>query len=398
MMVSQYRDDFPIFKNSFDPSKIIYFDNAATTQKPIHVINKVHQFYTKETSSISRGFNSLAEKNTLACDETRQKFAEFINASPEEIIFTHNCTHAINTVASGLDFSKQNEILISLLEHHSNFLPWNERGNVKIVETDPNGIIDLEKLSQAVNGKTKIISTTYVSNVTGNIQPVEDIVEIAHRNGILSLVDAAQAVSHIPIDVKKINCDFMTFSAHKMFGPSGVGVLYGKKESLKSLTPQNWGGGMVNKITPEHISYQPIPYIFEAGTPNIEGILGLGGALNYLFEKNISKIAKTLHSLDTLLIARMKELNFIEILFPISDKHIPIITFRPKSSISIDFLSSILSDSHNIFLRSGYHCAQPLFTASKISGGLRISLQIYNTEAEIHKFISILEQLEPLLK
>lgn len=396
--MSCFRDDFPIFKNNFDKNEIIYFDNAATSLKPSSVVSKIMDFYTKETSSVSRGTNALVEKNTAYFEETRQKFADFINASPEEIIFTNNCTDAINLVASGLDYSDKNEIIVSILEHHSNLLPWNEKGKVVSVGIDNSGNIDLDELLKKVTKKTKLIAVTYVSNVTGNIQPVEKIVEIGKRFDVLTLIDAAQAVSHFPIDVKKVNCDFMAFSGHKMFGPSGVGMLYGKKEALRQLKPRSFGGGMVNKIELNKVSFQPIPRCFEAGTPNIEGVLGLGAALDYFSRINFSNVLQTLHSLEVLLVSRMRELPFIDFPFSISDNHIPIVTFRPKSSINLEYLSSILSDSHNIYLRSGYHCAQPLFASSNVAGALRVSLHMYNTENEINKFVSVLKTLEPILK
>lgn len=397
-MESPFCDHFPILANAFRKRGILYFDSAATTLKTAQTIQRVMDFYTQETSSVSRGANALVEKNTMAFEETRQKFAEFINASPEEIVFTSNCTDAINLVASGLDYSERNEVIVSILEHHSNFLPWTERGVVRTVGTDADGKVDVAAMEGLTSKKTKIIATTYVSNVTGNIQPVQDIVDIGHRWGALTLIDGAQAASHIPIDVKKIDCDFMTFSAHKMFGPSGVGMLYGKGEVLERLKPKNMGGGMVNKIKPNSISFKTHPHFFEAGTPNIEGVLGLGGALDFFAQHPLSSLRSTLHDLDSYLIARMKELSFIDLPFPISDQHIPIVSFRPKSGVDIDYLATLLADAHNIYVRSGYHCAQPLFSAHEVSGSLRISLHVYNTLKEIDTLISVLEDLKPILQ
>ena len=397
-MESPFYDHFPIMTNNFRKNGILYFDSAATTLKTAQTIQRVMDFYTQETSSVARGANALVEKNTLAFEETRQKFAEFINASPEEIVFTGNCTDAINLVASGLDYSDRSEIIVSVLEHHSNLLPWREHGSVRAIGLDAHGKVDVTALEKSVSEKTKILATTYVSNVTGNIQPVQDIVDIAHRWGALTLIDGAQAASHIPIDVKKIGCDFMTFSAHKMFGPSGVGMLYGKKEALKRLKPKNMGGGMVNKIEPNSISFREYPHFFEAGTPNIEGVLGLGGSLDFFAQHPLSSLRASLHTLESYLVASMKELPFIHLPFAIADQHIPIVSFRPKSDINIDYLATLLSDGHNIYVRSGYHCAQPLFSTHKISGSLRASLHVYNTLEEIDKFISVLKDLEPILK
>ena len=397
-MGSSFRHHFPIFANNFDQNGIVYFDSAATTLKSTQTIKKAIDFYTHETSSVSRGTNALAEKNTLLFEETRQKFADFINASPEEIVFTSNCTDAINLVASSLDYSIRNEIVVSILEHHSNYLPWKYRGRVHTIGLDASGKINLEELAKTVSERTKVIATTYVSNVTGNIQPVQEIVEMGRHYEALTLIDAAQAVSHIPIDVKQIDCDFMTFSAHKMFGPSGVGMLYGKKEALQLLKPKNMGGGMVNKIEQDAVSFKSCPHLFEAGTPNIEGVLGLGGALDFFAQHPLYNLRKTLHSLDSYLKAQIRELPFIHLPFAISDDHIPIVTFCPQSGINVEHLATMLSDCHNIYVRSGYHCAQPLSASHNIAGSLRVSLHIYNTTEEIDKFISVLKDLKPILQ
>jgi len=394
-MSEMFRDRFPIFKR-FSNTGTVYFDNASTTLKPIDVIERVSSFYSEETSSVARGTHSLAEKNGLAFEDVRQRFAEFINASSDEIIFTKNCTGSINLVASGVCCSDKDEFIVSILEHHSNFLPWKKRGKVRCVGVDVQGRIDLNELADLISKDTKLIAVTMVSNVTGNVQPVKRIAELARSKGVLTLVDAAQAAGHMPIDVRDIGCDFMSFSAHKMFGPSGLGMLYAKKECMHMLKPNDFGGGMVNKVSQEDLSFKEAPYLFEAGTPNIEGVLGLGGALDFL-SKN-QGIFSRVQVLEKYLLERMKELLFINFPFPVSDDHVPIISFRPNSGINDGYVASILSDSHGICVRSGYHCAQPLFSLGGEAGVLRASLHVYNTEDEIDRFVSVLNDLKPMLE
>ncbi len=393
-----FRKDFPIFKKEFDRNKIIYLDSAATSLKPKSVIERIVQFYEHETSNVARGNHFLSELNAQALEVVRSKTASFIKAKSDEIVFTQNATDSINIVALGLNLSEKDEVIVSVLEHHSNFLPWQQKATIKLIKIDSNGIIDLRHLEELISPRTKLIAISFASNITGNIQPVEEVVRIAKKNKILTLIDAAQIVSHFPIDVSKINCDFLAFSSHKMFGPSGVGILYVKKNVQEFLVPKKFGGGMANKVSIDNTTFQPFPHGFEAGTPNIEGILGFGSALDYIADKGFEAISKQLNYLESYTKEALSKLDFIE-LFPICEtKHLPIFTFIPKNpSVSLEYISQILSDSFKVIVRGGLHCAQLYYSQQKRQGGIRVSLHIYNTKKDIDRFVKALKNIKAFL-
>lgn len=293
------KSHFPII-NYFEKKHIIYADSAATTLKLKTVIDSVSNFYSFETSNVFRGLHLLAETATEKVEMSRDIVAAFIGANSSEIVFTSGATESINIVANGIEYEDDSEIIVSILEHHSNYLPWIEKAKVISLEIDEYGYIDIEQLRDNITCKTKLIAVTYISNVTGNIQPIKNIIDIAHQNGINVLVDATQAISHIPIDVKEIDCDYLVFSSHKIFGPSGVGVLYCKDSLLDKLNILKFGGGMVNRIySNRNIIYKDPPYSFEAGTPNIEGIIGLGASLDF-FRNNRLAIYNYLCELESI--------------------------------------------------------------------------------------------------
>ncbi len=392
--MKNFREDFPIFKNEFEPKGIIYFDSASTTLKPQKVISRITQFYEYETSNVSRGNHVLSERNTQAIEDVRAKTASFIKAQSNEILFTSNCTDAINLVANCLDFSDKDEVIVTIMEHHSNYLPWLQKANVKIVQLDQNGLIDLKHLEELITDKTKLIAFSYASNITGNIQPVEEIIKLAKKNNILTLIDAAQIMSHSPVDMRKLDCDFLAFSAHKMLGPSGLGILYVKKERQDLLRPIKFGGGMVNKVELDEITLQDFPYSFEAGTPNIEGILGFGAAIDYIVEKGFDSMQEHLNSLENYFRNALSKLDFIDLLLIASTKHLPIFTIVIKNpKVDIKDLTQMFSDSYNIMVRGGFHCCQLLFNQLNLTGGIRASLHIYNTKEDIDKFIQVLGKL-----
>lgn len=398
LTLNRWRKDFPILNIENPRKKFIYLDSASTTLKPKVVADAVNQFYTNCTSNISRSAHFLAEEIFNSFDQVRENIASFINARKDEIIFTHNCTDSINLLAKGLQLQKDDEIILSILEHHSNFLPWHERATPKILPIDESGIIDLDILRQQITDKTKLIAISYISNVTGNIQPVKEIARIAKECGVLSLIDAAQAVGHIPVDVFDIDCDFMAFSAHKMLGPSGVGILYVKNEALDCLSPSKYGGGMVNKVIPSQIDYFRGYALFEAGTPNIEGILGLGAAVHYLNQSGIECITDHLEALEKYCRLQLNSLNFLDFPFAFATSHSPIFSFRLKNSkIKLDYITHILSDVHSIAVREGYQCAQPLYFSKNLDGAIRVSLYLYNTMEEIDALIFALKKLESII-
>lgn len=394
-MKSSFKKDFPIFENR----DFIYFDNASTTFKPKQVIDQVINFYTAHTSNVARGNNKLVEITSLAFEGVREKVATFIGSKKSEIVFALNGTDAINLLADGLKLNEEDEVILSSLEHHSACLPFIMKCKATFVNLTESGVIDLEHLRLCITKKTKLIIITYVSNVTGVVQPVEEVISIAKEKGVLTFVDAAQAASHFAINVSKLNCDFLTFSSHKMFGPSGVGVLFGRSWLLEKLLPNRFGGGMVNLIEKNNISFRPPPERFEAGTPNIEGILGFGAAIDYFSQQGWGSIKAKLLSLEDHFQVLLKQQSAIYSLFPMSDKHCPIFTISPRAKkISIYDISRILSDKYNIYVNVGYQCCQPLYKNFNLSGGIRISMHIYNELSEIELFFEAINDLRIFLQ
>ena len=324
------KSHFPII-NYFEKKHIIYADSAATTLKLKTVIDSVSNFYSFETSNVFRGLHLLAETATEKVEMSRDIVAAFIGANSSEIVFTSGATESINIVANGIEYEDDSEIIVSILEHHSNYLPWIEKAKVISLEIDEYGYIDIEQLRDNITCKTKLIAVTYISNVTGNIQPIKNIIDIAHQNGINVLVDATQAISHIPIDVKEIDCDYLVFSSHKIFGPSGVGVLYCKDSLLDKLNILKFGGGMVNRSN-RNIIYKDPPYSFEAGTPNIEGIIGLGASLDF-FRNNRLAIYNHLRALNAYIVDKFRQFDFVKFPFVLSKEHIPIFSILPHNTI-----------------------------------------------------------------
>lgn len=378
------KSHFPII-NYFEKKHIIYADSAATTLKLKTVIDSVSNFYSFETSNVFRGLHLLAETATEKVEMSRDIVAAFIGANSSEIVFTSGATESINIVANGIEYEDDSEIIVSILEHHSNYLPWIEKAKVISLEIDEYGYIDIEQLRDNITCKTKLIAVTYISNVTGNIQPIKNIIDIAHQNGINVLVDATQAISHIPIDVKEIDCDYLVFSSHKIFGPSGVGVLYCKDSLLDKLNILKFGGGMVNRIySNRNIIYKDPPYSFEAGTPNIEGIIGLGASLDF-FKNNRLAIYNHLRALNAYIVDKFRQFDFVKFPFVLSKEHIPIFSILPHNTIlnSLE-VAKILATNYDIVINHGYQCSQPLYRKFHIDGGaIRFSFHVYNTKEDV---------------
>lgn len=391
-MKQDIRRDFPMLE-----SNIIYFDNSSTSLKPYSVLESITEFYTKYTSNAYRGSYINSEYISLKIDETRELVATMLNCSPREVIFTSNCTDSINQLVKMVNINKRTKVICSLLEHHSNYLPWLNNANILTVNLNDDGTIDLIELEKLLKeNKVKLVSVTALSNVTGNVQPIKEICQIAHKYKALVNLDCCQFAPHYKINVKDIDCDFLTLSAHKMCGPSGLGVIYGKKDLLLKCKKAKYGGGMVDRIIDdEDIRYKEIPYCFEAGTPAIENILGFASAIRYYLSYGYDNIAKRNRELNDYFYKKALASKNIELIFPISKNHAPIFTFKLKNKdLNLNYVAKILSDSANICVSSGYQCCQPLYNSVKEKGGIRVSLQFYNTEEEIDYFFNIIDNLK----
>lgn len=401
--IEKIRNDFPILSREVNGKPLIYFDNGATTQKPIQVINRISHYYMNENSNVHRGTHYLSQLATEEFENARKYIAEYINASSSsEVIFTKGSTESINIVTSGLSnvLKPDDEIIITAMEHHSNMVPWQQlciKTNAKLryLNVDGNGEIDLNQLKKTINEKTKFLAIAHISNVLGTINPVRDIIEIAHNSNVKVLVDGAQAIAHIAVDVKSLDCDYYVFSAHKAYGPMGVGVLYGKAEELNNLSPYQYGGEMISNVSFEETSFNELPYKFEAGTPNVAGVLGMETALRYINDIGIENIKKHEDEVLNYATQRLKNINGAEIIG------------NAKSKTAV--LSIVISDVHpfdlgtlldqmGIAVRSGNHCAQPLMNHLSLNGTLRASFGIYNTKEEVDIFVDALERAITILQ
>jgi len=381
------KKDFPIFKNK----QIIYFDNASTTQKPKQVVNAMVNFYENYNANVHRGVYQIAEKSTRKYEDARNIIADFINANDDEVIFTKGTTESINIVANAIskELNQGDEIIISEMEHHSNIIPWimlSKNIGIKInyIPVMDDGRLNLNQLNKIITNKTKLVSITHMSNVIGTINPINKVIKIAHENNIKILIDAAQSISHINIDVKKLNCDYLVFSGHKIMGPTGVGVLYGKSKHLKKIPPLLGGGHMIKEVSLKSYTYNDIPWKFEAGTGNIAQAIGLGEAIKYFqrFDPNI--LNTHIEDLTQHLINTIQKNPNITIYPSNRDSIGPIISFDIKNIHSYDLTK--LLDTQGICIRSGHHCAQPLLKRFNLKSLNRISLYYYNSKKEIDLF------------
>jgi cysteine desulfurase/selenocysteine lyase len=397
---TRIREDFPILKRQVNDKPLVYFDNAATSQKPNSVIDAINRYYRHYNANIHRGIHKLAEEATVAHEEAREKVAKFINAKQiGEIIFTRNATEALNLVAYSwgrANVGKGDKIVLTIMEHHSNIVPWQllaqEKGaTVEFVKIDDNGELREDEVHELIDDSTKIVCVTQASNVLGTINPVKDIGRVAHRFGALFLVDAAQSVPHMPVDVQDIDCDFAAFSGHKMLGPTGIGVLYGKAEKLEGMPPFLGGGEMIREVHTTGASWKDLPYKFEAGTPNISGAIGLGAAVDYLHGIGMVNVLDHEKEITRYALGRMKEVEGLEIYGPMNvDHRVGVVSFN-LGDIHAHDLASIL-DEDGIAIRSGHHCAQPLMEFLQIPATSRASFYIYNTKEEVDVLIEALEK------
>ena len=402
--VATLRNLFPILHRKVKGKDLVYFDNAATSQKPIQVIDALVHYYTHYNANIHRGLHTLADEATAAYEAARVAVQQFIGAAfHEEIIFTKGTTESINIVARswGSAFlQKGDEIIISSLEHHANIVPWQmiaeEKGAIlKVIPMDDNGVLDMGAYSNMLSDKTKFVSIIHVSNALGIINPVEEIIALAHEKNALVLLDGAQSCVHLDIDVKKLDCDFYVFSGHKIYGPTGVGVLYGKKELLEMMPPFLGGGEMIKEVTFEKTTYNELPFKFEAGTPNIADVIVLKPAIDFI--NNYGKANIRAHEEELLVYAtsKLKEIDGLKVIGDVENK-ISVISFVIEGVHPQDL--AILLDNQGIAVRTGHHCAQPLMQRLGIVGTTRVSFAAYNTLAEIDVLIAALHKSLKMLR
>lgn len=401
-MVNEFKKDFPIFNNK----DIVYLDSGATTQKPIQVIKKIEEFYENENANPHRGAYLLSIEATQVYEEARDKIANFINAKHrEEVIFSKNATESLNLIAYsyGLEnLKKDDEIVISIMEHHSNLVPWQKvakqtGAKLNYMYINDEFEISDEEIENKITNKTKVVGITYVSNVTGTINNVKKIIEKAHKVGAKVVVDASQAIPHMKIDVQDLNCDFLVFSGHKMFAPLGIGVLYGKREILNSMTPFLMGGDMIEYVYEQDTTFAPLPNKFEAGTQNVEGVVGLAAAIDYINQIGYDKINEIENEVVEYAREELSKLDYLELyMTPNKENHSSVISFNIKGIHPHD-VASIL-DSENVCVRSGNHCAQPLLRSLGIDSTCRASFYIYNTKEDVDKLVKALDKAYSMFK
>ena len=388
------REDFPIFNNR----EMAYLDNGATTQKPKQVLETLKKFYENENANPHRGAYTLSIEATEVYENTRKKIAEFINAkNSEEIIFSKNATESLNLLAYsyGFDNLKENdEVVLSIMEHHSNIVPWQyvtkkTKSKLKYMYINDDFEISKKEIEEKITDKTKIVGITHVSNVLGTINPVKDIIKYAHKKGAIVILDASQSIPHFKVDVQDLNADFVVFSGHKMLAPLGIGVLYGKKELLQKMNPFLMGGDMIEYVYEQETTFAPLPNKFEAGTQNVEGVVGLGAAIDYINEIGYENIEKEEKELTEYARKELEKLDFLDLyLTPNKENHSSVFSFNIKGIHPHD-VASIL-DTEGVYVRSGNHCAQPLLRYLGIDSTCRASLYFYNTKEEIDKLIKAL--------
>lgn len=397
------RHDFPILDLMVHDKPLVYFDNAATTHKPREVIDRIVAYYKKENCNIHRGVHYLSNQATEAFENARKTVKEFINAQhAHEIIFTKGATESINLVAQtyGRKYVHQgDEIILSQMEHHSNLVPWQmlaeQKGaTLKVIPVDEQGELEIQLLKGMITDRTKIIALTHVSNVLGTINPVHRVISLAHDMGIPVLLDGAQAVSHLEVDVKELNCDFYCFSSHKVYGPMGVGVLYAKEKYLEDMPPYQGGGEMVEQVTFQKTTYNKLPYKFEAGTPNVEGVLGMEAALKYVLDLDLRKIHAYERELLDYATLELLKLENIRI-FGNAENKTCVISFMIGKIHPYD--AGTIYDKFGIAVRTGNHCAEPLIQRFEVPGMVRASMAFYNTVEEIDLFIDATKQVRRML-
>ncbi|MDA0194046.1 MAG: cysteine desulfurase [Bacteroidetes bacterium] len=402
--IKEIRTQFPILQEEVNGKRLVYFDNAATTQKPNAVLKALEEYYHHKNANIHRGIHTLAEKATTAFEETRKRVKSFINATEaEEIIFTKGTTESINLVASsyGRKFLKAgDEVIISTMEHHSNIVPWQmiceEKGAIlKVIPVNDNGELLLEEYENLLSEKTRIVSVVYASNSLGTINPVKTIIKKAHEYSAVVLLDGAQATAHLDIDVQDLDADFYALSAHKMYGPTGVGVLYGKRDLLEKMPPYQGGGEMIKDVSFEKTTYNDIPYKFEAGTPNIADVVGFKYAMDFVDEIGKPNIHAHEMAVYDYAVEKMEEIPGFQPV-GIALKKVSVLSFLIDGIHPFDIGQML--DARGVAVRTGHHCTQPLMDRYGIEGTARASFSIYNTKDEVDVMVDALKRIINFIK
>ncbi len=397
------RSQFPILNQTIYGKPLVYFDNAATTQKPQCVVDTLCRYYTTLNSNIHRGAHYLAAQATEAYEQTRQAVQQFINARhSHEIVFTRGTTESINLVASSFGqrfLGKDDEVIVSAMEHHSDIVPWQlacerQGARLRVIPFSDEGVLDLQTYQDLFNENTRIVAVNHVSNTLGTINPIAEIVRIAHSHNVPVLVDGAQAVSHMKVDVQALGCDFYCFSGHKMYGPMGVGVMYGREELLEQLPPYQGGGEMIKDVTFERTTYNELPFKFEAGTPSVGDVLGLHSAIDFMQQVGIDTIASHEKELTDYATRQLLQIDGMRI-FGIAPDKTSVVSFLIGSAHPYDV--GTLLDKLGIAVRTGHHCTQPIMDRYGIPGTVRASFALYNTREEVETFIAALQRIAPML-
>lgn len=401
--IQDIRKDFPILNQKVNNASLIYFDNAATGQKPIQVIDAISDYYLRYNSNVHRGVHHLSQIATDAMEQARDVVKEHINAPErEQVIFTRGTTEAINLVAHsyGALIPEGRMILVSELEHHSNIVPWQmlaQARNLKleVIPIDDNGCLRMDVFHQLLDDNTALVAVNHVSNALGTINPVKEIIDAAHKVGAVVLIDGAQSIPHMKVDVQALDADFYCFSGHKACAPTGIGVLYGKKDLLDAMPPYMGGGEMIKTVSFKGTSYAEIPFKFEAGTPHIEGAIGLGTALNYMNQIGLENIAAYENSLLQYALSQLNKLDYIQHYGTAKEKA-SVISFIPEGTHPYDV--GVLLDKMGVAVRTGHHCTQPIMERFEIPGTVRASFAFYNTVEEIDGFVLALEKTCSMLR
>ncbi len=402
--ISKIREEFPVLHQNVNGKPLAYFDNAATSQKPQRVIAALNEYYKGYNANIHRGIHTLAEKATKAYEATRATVKNFINANEvEEIIFTKGTTDGINLVASsyGRNFIYEgDEIILSGLEHHSNIVPWQllaqeRKASTKIIPVKSDGTLDLTVFNEILSEKTKLVAVNHASNSMGTINPIKEIIDKAHQFGAKVLIDGAQASAHLEIDVQKLNCDFYAISAHKVYGPTGTGALYGKRELLEAMTPYQGGGEMIKDVSFDQTTYNDIPYKFEAGTPNIADVIAFKEALDFVSETGKKAMAAYENSLLDYATKEIQKIDGVK-LYGTANHKVSVLSFLIEGVHPFDIGQML--DARGVAVRTGHHCTQPLMDHFGIEGTVRASFAVYNTKEEIDRMIEGLHRIVKFMK
>ncbi len=402
------KKDFPIFKRKINNKKLIYLDSGATSQKPYSIIEFEREYYKKHNANINRGIHTLGDESTRMYEETRNKVAKFLNANPKEIIFTKNATESINLVARSFlkkILNKNDIILLTEMEHHANIIPWmiiakETKAIIEYIKINEEGILNLSQAKELLSKKPKILAITHISNVLGTINPIKEIIKLAHEYEVPVLIDGAQSVPHMKTDVKELECDFLAFSAHKMLGPTGVGILYGKQELLKEMDVFMGGGDMIKKVYYDNYIEEDIPNKFEAGTPNIAGVITFGKSIEYLEKIGIENIRKYNKELVKYTIEKLKQIKYLRIYGPkdinLRSSIISFNCYTKNGTLIHPHDLATLLDEKGIAIRAGHHCCMPLHEKLGLTATSRVSFYLYNTKKDVNQLIKAIKNVNKI--